>query len=115
MIGTLTGSVTNGSTDTGIKGVKIQLINAQGKVAQTTTTNADGNYAFQITRSGPYVVHEVTPKGAVQVSPTTTKSAPAGAYVPGAGNNSYTYAGNNSIPSVGPVAPPYWSDIAPSG
>ena len=114
-IGSITGQVFNASNDLGIKGVKVQLFNAQGKVVQTTTTNSVGNYAFDLSSPGPYVVHEVAPKGYVQLTPSTSKSAPFGAYAPGAWNNSWTYAGNNSVPSVGPVAPAYWSDIAPAG
>jgi carbonic anhydrase len=76
IIGSITGKVTNQSTEAGIKGVKIQLINAQGKVAQTFTTNAQGNYVFNLTKPGAYVVHEVVPKGFVQITPSTTKTAP---------------------------------------
>ena len=115
VIGTITGKVTNASNDLGIKGVKVELFNSQGKIAQTTYTNSVGNYAFQITKAGPYVVHEVPPKGYVQVTPNTSKAAPVGSYAPGAGNNSWNYSSTNGIPSVGPVGPAYWSDIAPAG
>jgi carbonic anhydrase len=76
IIGSITGKVTNSSTHSGIKGVKVQLFNAQGKVAQTFTTNAVGNYVFYLTKPGAYVVHEVVPKGYVQVTPNTSKTAP---------------------------------------
>ena len=115
VIGSITGQVTNATNDLGIKGVEIQLINSQGKVVQTTTTNKVGNYVFHPTTAGPYVVHEVAPKGYVQLTPNTSKSAPVGSYAPGAGNSSWNYTSTNNIPSVGPVGPAYWSDIAPAG
>ena len=114
ILGTITGQVTDSSTDLGIKHVKIQFINFQGKVAQSTTTNAAGNYAFAIRQPGPYVVHEVVPKGYMQVTPNLGVG-PCRRYAPGAGNNSWNYSNTNGIPSVGPVGVAYWSDIAPAG
>ena len=115
VLGTITGQVTNAQTHVGVKGVKIELINESGKIAQTTKTNAQGNYAFHVTKAGPYVVHEVVPKGHRQVTPTVSNVAPIGSYIPGTGSKSWNYVSTNGIPSVGPVGPAYWADIAPAG
>ncbi len=120
VLGTITGKVENASSQIGIAHVKVQLINAQGKVSQTTYTNSVGNYAFPITKAGAYVVHEVSPKGYAQLTPNAAKSAPTGSFSAAAGPTSATqsaswnYTSSNSNPAVGPVGPAYWSDIAPA-
>ncbi len=115
VLGQITGAVTNSSTGGPISHVRLELINSASKIVATTTSNAQGNYAFDITRNGPYVVREVVPRGRFQVSPSFATTAPAGAYAPGAGNTSWSYIASNTNPAVGPVGPAYWSDIAPAG
>ena len=46
-----------------ISGVTIQLLNSDGNVIGTTTTDANGNYAFSGLAPGTYGVREVQPAG----------------------------------------------------
>ncbi len=46
-----------------ISGVTIQLLDAQGHVIGTTTTDAQGHYSFDNLAPGTYGVHEVQPAG----------------------------------------------------
>jgi protocatechuate 3,4-dioxygenase beta subunit len=46
-----------------LSGVVIELLDAQGNVVATTTTNAAGEYRFDGLRAGEYQVHELQPAG----------------------------------------------------
>jgi len=46
-----------------LAGVQIQLLNSQGQVIQTTTTDSDGRYEFDNLAPGTYGIHEVQPDG----------------------------------------------------
>lgn len=45
----------------GLAGVKIELLNDQGQIVATTTTDADGNYAFDNLLPGTYSVRQIQP------------------------------------------------------
>ncbi|WP_425400228.1 SdrD B-like domain-containing protein [Aeoliella sp.] len=71
LAGSIAGRVT-GSTDGDchfddpellLEGVQIDLLDDQGQVIATTTTNADGEYAFTNLVPGVYEVHEHQPEG----------------------------------------------------
>jgi fimbrial isopeptide formation D2 family protein/uncharacterized repeat protein (TIGR01451 family) len=47
----------------GIPGVTIQLIDANGTVVRTTTTDANGNYTFPNVPPGNYTIRELQPTG----------------------------------------------------
>ncbi|MCA9134151.1 MAG: carboxypeptidase regulatory-like domain-containing protein, partial [Planctomycetales bacterium] len=73
--GSIAGSViadTNGNCivdavgDRPLPGVIIELLNSNGTVLQTTTTDADGNYVFNNILPGQYSVREVQPAGYFQ-------------------------------------------------
>jgi carbonic anhydrase len=119
VIGTIAGQVFSGSPQVlpntvTVPNIKIELINSHNKIIATTKTNSDGLYAFKIRFLDQYTVREVLPKGFVQTSPTfLANSPPSGAFVPGAGNNSFNY-GTNTNPAAGPVGPSAWSTIAPA-
>lgn len=49
--------------DTPIAGVEIQLFDAQGRLAASTVTNAEGRYLFENLRPGYYTVVEIQPQG----------------------------------------------------
>lgn len=49
--------------EAGIAGVIIKLYNAAGDLVATTTTDADGNYAFDDLAPGKYTIEEVQPAG----------------------------------------------------
>ncbi len=115
VLGQITGRVTDAASGLGIRHIQVELFNSQGKEVRKTFTNADGNYAFPLTQAGPYVVHEVAPRGLRQVTPNFAQSAPIGSYAPGAGNNSWNYVSTNTNPAAGPVGPAFWADIAPAG
>lgn len=51
------------SGDAGIGGVTLELLNDQGQVVGTTTTNANGDYQFNMLRPGTYTIREVQPSG----------------------------------------------------
>ncbi|MDB5349995.1 MAG: carbonic anhydrase [Planctomycetota bacterium] len=114
-LGTITGQITKDSTGKGIRGVQVQLIDSSGNVAQKTVTNGSGHYTFKIKANGSYVVREVTPRHFTQASTTFATTAPTGALVNGAGNNSWNYSTGNSDPAFGPVGPASWATIAPAG
>ncbi|MEN9892749.1 MAG: hypothetical protein RLY78_3044, partial [Pseudomonadota bacterium] len=54
--------------DTPPAGVTVQLRNAAGTVVATTTTGADGSYAFTGVAPGSYTVTEVNPAGVLDVA-----------------------------------------------
>src|SRR5262245_22313576 len=62
VIGTISGQVTNDKNGRGVAHVRVQLIDSNGHVAQTTLTNGKGGYSFKVRENGAYVVREVTPR-----------------------------------------------------
>ena len=52
--------------EAGIGGVKIELLNQQGSVVATTTTQDDGSYRFEKLEPGSYAVRETQPAGYYQ-------------------------------------------------
>jgi uncharacterized protein (DUF2141 family) len=57
------------STETGIEGVTVDLTDEDKNLLDSTTTNADGYYAFAITVTGPYKVIETDPVGYISITP----------------------------------------------
>src|SRR6185436_7835110 len=49
-----------------IAGVTIQLLDQNGKVVQTTTTDAEGGYEFTGLTPGIYAIREIQPAGYLQ-------------------------------------------------
>jgi carbonic anhydrase len=115
VIGTITGQVTRATNQKGIKNVKVQLLDTDGRLAQTVKTNAKGMYKFNIFVNGAYTVREVVPKGFVQTTPTFTLTPPSGALGAGFGSSSWTYTTGNSNPLNAAVGPYAWDTIAPAG
>jgi len=71
--GDITGTVledTNNDNigDEPIEGVIIQLVDADGNVVATDTTDADGNYSFENVPPGDYTITEVDPDGFTSVT-----------------------------------------------
>lgn len=64
--------------EVGLPGWKIELINSQGQVIRTTTTNLSGSYQFTGLSAAPYVVREVMKPGWKQTLPTFQKSLQLG-------------------------------------
>ncbi|OYV87373.1 MAG: hypothetical protein B7Z73_10210, partial [Planctomycetia bacterium 21-64-5] len=58
---------THDANSTPLSGVTVQLLDAKGNLLETTTTAADGTYAFPtaglLLRPGTYTVHELIPSG----------------------------------------------------
>jgi serine-aspartate repeat-containing protein C/D/E len=52
-----------GEVDIPLPGVRVDLLNAQGQVVATTTTNQHGEYSFTGLRPGIYTVREIQPTG----------------------------------------------------
>jgi carbonic anhydrase len=113
--GTISGKIASATTGRPLGGVRVQLINANGSVAERTTTGPRGLYRFTITENGPYVVREITPPRWKQTSPTFVYTAPTGAYADGAGSDSWGYSTGNTDPSNGTVGVYGWHTIAPAG
>ena len=111
---TVSGRVIDQSTGKGLPRVEVQILDANGSVVKTTTTNASGIYRFQV-RDGAYVVREILSNRYTQVSPTFITRAPTGDFVPGHGASSFGYATDNGDPTRGPVGPLSWATIAPAG
>jgi hypothetical protein len=65
----LTGTGTYSSTDPGLSGWKIKLLNVSGQVVATTTTDASGDYIFANVRPGSYTVQEQVQSGWTETSP----------------------------------------------
>ncbi len=60
----LSGNVSDCLTGTALSGVSVQLLDSQGNVLQSTTTNAQGNYQFNgLTPGATYGVSETLPTG----------------------------------------------------
>ncbi|MCW5849558.1 MAG: hypothetical protein KIT87_05720 [Anaerolineae bacterium] len=66
--------------EVGVSGVTVQLVNpTTNTVVATTTTGANGDYAFTGVAAGPYIVRETTPAGFTPTTPTNLAvSVPAG-------------------------------------
>jgi uncharacterized surface anchored protein len=62
-LGGIAGSVENVSSETLLKGVRIQLQDRTGSVLQDTTTGDDGSFRFRGVAAGTYVVKMTLPKG----------------------------------------------------
>ncbi len=70
---TLSGSVGSdtdgdGVEDTGLGGVTVTLVDADGNVVATTTTAADGSYSFADVHGGDYRIEQTDPAGYQSVS-----------------------------------------------
>ncbi|WP_013334387.1 PEP-CTERM sorting domain-containing protein [Gloeothece verrucosa] len=64
--------------EVGLPGWEIQLLNFEGHVIKTTTTNLSGYYQFTNLSPGPYVVREVMKPGWKQTLPTFQKNLQLG-------------------------------------
>ena len=62
-LGGVSGTVENISSETLLKGVRIQLQDRAGNVLQDTTTGDDGSFRFRGLARGTYIVRLVLPKG----------------------------------------------------
>ncbi len=58
-----TGNCEGGLNTLPIPGVTIQLLDSNGKVLATTTTDANGNYEFDNLKAGVYTINEIQPAG----------------------------------------------------
>ncbi|MEL7079604.1 MAG: SdrD B-like domain-containing protein, partial [Cyanobacteria bacterium J06582_2] len=61
----------NGTGDTNLAGVTVELIDSNGNVLSTTTTDVDGNYEFSDILPGNYQVRQTNLTGYGDVTPTT--------------------------------------------
>ncbi|MGE0084616.1 MAG: SdrD B-like domain-containing protein [Desulfococcaceae bacterium] len=77
--------ILNGS-ETGLGGVTVELINAQGQVIATTVTAGDGTYMFTDVQPGSYTVRETDPEGFVS---TTINTVPVNLVSGGSGTASF--------------------------
>jgi carbonic anhydrase len=112
----ISGVVTNGATHKPMVGVQIQLVTANDHLVAVQTTNAKGQYSFNVAATPtPYVVHALLPAGMLQKTPTFPSEEPTGSLVPGASGASWSYASLNTNPKNGPVGPQAWATIAPEG
>ncbi len=57
--------------ETGIGGVTVNLLDGNGNVIGTTTTDPNGNYSFPFLAPGSYIVQQVKPNGYFATSPIT--------------------------------------------
>ena len=60
----------NDSRDLGLVGIGVNLVDADGNVVATTSTNSLGEYRFQGVQLGQYTVQPVLKTGQTQTSPT---------------------------------------------
>ena len=58
------------SQEAGLENFEIQLLNSNGSIIGTTTTDADGFYEFSNLDPDPYIVRQVIQPGFVQTAPT---------------------------------------------
>ena len=58
----------------GVMGVTVELLNMQGKVVATTTTNAGGYYIFRFYAPGTYTIRITVPSGYSATTTSTTLS-----------------------------------------
>ena len=63
------GSLDN--AEPGLSGVTVELLNGAKTVVDTATTDAHGDYLFDITTPGTYEVEDVLPSGWVQTAPAS--------------------------------------------
>jgi hypothetical protein len=59
------------ASDPGLSGWTVDLLNGSGGVAQTTTTDSDGDYRFTDVGPGTYTISEVLQPGFVQSEPSS--------------------------------------------
>ncbi|MEO1801123.1 MAG: SdrD B-like domain-containing protein, partial [Cyanobacteria bacterium J06629_2] len=74
-LGRIAGSVTadeddDGTGDTGLEGVTVELLDRDGNIIATTTTDDAGNYEFSGVTPGDYQVRQVNLTGYGDVTPT---------------------------------------------
>ncbi|NML15385.1 SdrD B-like domain-containing protein [Azohydromonas caseinilytica] len=62
--------------EAGIAGATVQLLNANGVVVATTTTDADGNYNFANLKPGLYDVRFIAPTGYIDTRQATDSGGP---------------------------------------
>ena len=68
----LDGNGSRGASESGIAGVTIELIGADGVKKDETTTTGDGSYAFaNITAGTTYTIQETDPDGYTSITPNT--------------------------------------------
>ena len=81
-----TGALQNG--DPGLSGWTVQLLDVSNAVIATTTTDAGGNYTFDVPAAGTYTVREVLQSGYIQTAPASP------------GSYTETLAGGQSVSDV---------------
>ena len=62
-LGAIAGTVENVSTDALLKGVRVDLLDVNGQVLQSSTTGEDGAFRFAGLSTGSYAVRIQLPKG----------------------------------------------------
>lgn len=62
-LGSVVGTVENTSTESLLKGVRIQLQDRGGQILQETSTGDDGAFRFKSVGGGTYLVKMILPKG----------------------------------------------------
>ena len=60
----------DGTGDEPLTGVTVQLVNENGTVVATTTTDSNGTFVFPNFPPGKYTVHEHTPSGYTDETPS---------------------------------------------
>lgn len=78
MVNSITGTIfsddnfdgVQNSQEAGLNGIQVQLLDSNGSIAATDTTDSSGSYEFLNLTPGPYVVRQVSQSGFVQTSPT---------------------------------------------
>ena len=55
--------------ESGLAGVTIRLLDAEGRVIATTVSGSDGSYIFEGLRAGKYTVEEMVPDGYAATAP----------------------------------------------
>ena len=78
MVNSITGTIfsddnfdgVQGSQEAGLQNFDIQLLDSNGNIVGTDTTDSSGSYEFSNLTPGPYIVRQVSQSGFVQTSPT---------------------------------------------